>query len=271
MLSAACHRLRARAGFTLVELVVAMAAGMIVLMGAASLMIVVMRQSQTTFSRIDATRQGRGAIATVENELHSACVNGHPPIEGVTSGGTVESDANDLVFLSYTGPSANPTPVWHKLTFNPAAGTLTDYSYNVAGTNPDWTQGTLIGSKVLMSNVKQSGANPVFRYFAYQLAYTDGAGNKYYAIPDGINAQPVTGAPLTMTALNTAGGLSASDAQTVVEVMVSLVAGPSDPAGGTGAGASVNDTLTDAISLRLTTPPDYVASGATAVGYGPCQ
>ena len=39
-------------------------------------MIVTLRQTQRTFTKVDATRQARTALATIENELHSACVNG---------------------------------------------------------------------------------------------------------------------------------------------------------------------------------------------------
>src|ERR1700761_1139769 len=107
-------------GFTLIELLVTIGCAGIVLLALMTIMIVTLHQTQRTFTRVDATRLARTAMATVENELHSACVNGTPPIQGATQSGTVESDANDLVFVSYFGTSATPQAVWHRLSYNSA-------------------------------------------------------------------------------------------------------------------------------------------------------
>ncbi len=189
------------AGFTLVELLVAMAAGLLVMIAATTILFVTMDQTQRTFTRIDATRQARTAFGYIENELHSACVNGSPPIEGVAADGTVESDANDLDFLSYTGNAANPTPVWHQLSYSATLGTLTDTSYSAtytpSVTGNDWTRGSSIATTPCSPTCPRSrAAAPVFQYFAYQSVGTVG-GNSYYAIPDGSNVSPLTGATLT--------------------------------------------------------------------------
>ena len=262
---------RAEGGFTLVELLVAMVAAIIVIIGASTIMIVTMHQTQRTFSTVDATRQARTALGNIENELHSACVDGESPIEGVTSGGTVESNASNLVFLTYTGTSADPTPIWNQLSLNATTKTLTDSTYNVSGTGPDWTQGSLISTTTVLSNVAQNGSTPVFQYFAYEAAYTDSSGNVYYAIPDGINVTPVTGTALALNALPTSSGLSSANAATVVEVMVSLLVGPTSENLNNVNLTSIDDPVTDSISLRLTTPPDYVPAGSTPEDYGPCE
>jgi hypothetical protein len=236
---------------------------------------VMMRQTQRTFTRIDATRQARTAFGNIENELHSACVNGAPPIQGVAATGTVESDANNAVFLSYTGPAANPTPVWHKLAYSATAGTLTDYSYNAvyasSSTGQDWSQGsTLLSTNVLLSNLPtQSG--PVFQYFAYKSVGTDASGNVYYAIPDGTTVSPLTGAAVGVSALSTSGGLSLASANSVVEVVINLLVGPTSSNLSNSSLTAVDDAVNDSISLRLTTPPDYAPSGSSASTYGPCE
>lgn len=261
-------RLRSESAFTLVELLVALAAGVVVVMGAMSFLVVVMHQSQRTFTRIDATRQARTALANIENELHSACVAGQSPIAGVTSGGTTESDASDLVFLSYTGTATNPTPTWHHITFNSVAGTLTDTTYAVAGTGPDWTIGAQQTTTTLLNDVSAQSGTPVFQYYRYEAEYTDSSGNVYWTIPDGIDVVPISGATLS-DPLNAGAALTATNAAQVVEVVVNLVVGSSfsNPLkNATG----ISDPVRDAISLRLTTPPDYVPAGATAQGYGPC-
>jgi hypothetical protein len=275
MLTALRSRLRTlrrgEHGFTLVELLVAMVAGMVVLFGLASIMIVTLHQTQRTFTTVDATRRARTALANVENNLHSACVAGKPPIQGVTAGGVTESDANNLVFLSYFGDAANPTPIWHQLSFNSAARTLVDSTYNVTGTAPNWTQGTLIARTTLLTNVIQLGANAVFQYYAYTPEYTDASGNVYWIIPDGTNAIPITGTVPASAALSTASGLSAANAGNTVEVVINLSVGASSGGLSNSSLTGVNDPVTDSISLRLTTPPDYVPSGSTQAGYGPCQ
>lgn len=265
LISSARLRPRDETGFTLVELCVAMAGGIVVMIGLLSIMIATLHQTQRTFTKVDATRQARTAIATIENELNSACVGGATPIQA-------GSDATDLEFLSFYGTSAAPTPVWHQLSFDGGKHTLTDVSYKVTGSGPAWGKGTLASTTLLLSNVSQqsTGVDP-FQYFAFQPAYTDAQKNAYWAIPDGSNRVPVTGAVLPPNPLPDSAGLSSADAGTVVEVLINLrvgagsadLNGPSLPA--------VDDPVTDAISLRLTTPPVQVPFGAAAQGYGPCQ
>jgi prepilin-type N-terminal cleavage/methylation domain-containing protein len=256
---------RGDAGFTLVELLVAMAAGTVVLFGLISIMIVTLHQSQRTFTRIDATRQSRTALATIENEMHSACIAGTqaPPIQ---TGSTDDS----VGFLSFYGTAANPTPVWHQLTFDATTKSLIDRSYNAAGTGPNWTQGTLLSTTTLLANVtRQSASTPIFQYFAYTPEYTDPSGDVYYAIPDGSTPVPVTGAALAAAPLTTP--LSASDADNTVEIIINLQVGASSSSLSRGSLAGTSDPVTDAISLRLTTPPNEVDAGTSAGGYGPCQ
>ena len=274
MLSAV-DTVRAQAGFTLVELLVAMAAGILVMVGATTILFATTNQTQRTFTRIDATRQARTAFGYIENELHSACVNGSPPIEGVAADGTVESDANDLDFLSYTGNAANPTPVWHQLSYSATLGTLTDTSYNAtytpSQTGNDWTRGSSIATNIVLSNLpQQPSGSPVFQYFAYESVGTTG-GNTYYAIPDGSNVSPLTGTTITAAPLDPAVALTAADANTTVEVIISLLVGPSSENIASSSLTSVDDSVTDSISLRLTTPPNYSSGSSSSGQYAPCQ
>ena len=264
-----------QSGFTLVELVVAMAMGIVVMFALSYIMIAMLHQSQRTFTRVDATRQARVALNNVDNELHSACVDGSPPVQATSTGST-------LIFLSYQGTSTSPTPVWHQLTFS--GGTLKDYRYNATqtstylatGTGQEWQQGTALSpaSVTLLSNVSQQTLNgnpvPIFQYFAYTLAATDSGNNTYYTVPDGSTVNPLTGAAITAAPLSVTGtGLSQTAAGNTVEVMINLVAGATN--NNLNKTSIEADSVTDAISLRLTTPPDYLPAGKPMSGYGPCE
>lgn len=257
------QRRLAQDGFTLVELLVATAAGLVVVFAVTTILIATTNQTRTRFTEIDATRQARTALATIENELHSSCVDGAqaPPIQ-------TGSDGSNLAFLSYTGTAASPTPTWHVISFS--GGTLTDYSYAVTGTAPNWGRATsYASSNVLLTNVAlPSGVSSVFHYYAYQSYYNAADGHYYWTIPDGSNPQPVTGASLSPVSLATP--LSAGDADSTVEVMIDMLVGPSSESLNNQNAAAADDPVEDAVSLRLTTPPDYSQS-ASSEDYEPCQ
>jgi hypothetical protein len=255
-----------QAGFTLVELLVAMLMGIVVLFALSEIMIVSLHQTQRIFTSVDATRQARTAVAYIENELHSSCIDGNlaPPIQP-------GSDANNLIFTSYIGTAANPTPIWHQLTFSATAGTLTDTSYNVTGASPNWNQGTQIGvPRTVLSNVAQQSSLPVFQYYAYQQESSDSTGS-YWVIPDGSNIVPITNATPNTPLVPGSTGLSQSYANSVVEVAINMSVGATNSSLNGRATTSNNDAVTDSISLRLTTPPNEVDTGASAQGYGPCE
>jgi prepilin-type N-terminal cleavage/methylation domain-containing protein len=253
-------------GFTLIELLVAMSIGLVVMFAVTAIMIVSLHQTQRTFTSVDATRQARTALATIESELHSACVNGDAPVQ-------VGSDGSNLDFLSYTGGAANPTPVWHVLSYS--NGTLTDSAYPAVytptATGHTWAQGSTATSQTtLLTNVaQQPGGGPVFKYYQYMQAYTSG-GNTYWYVPDGNTITPGTTGSTPDSYVNTL-PLTASSASTVVEVSVNLLVGPSGENLANSTITSTFDPITDAISLRLTTPPDYAPSGSGSGSYLPCQ
>jgi prepilin-type N-terminal cleavage/methylation domain-containing protein len=259
------------AGFTLVELLVSMSIGIIVMFAVTGIMIVSLHATQRTFTSVDATRQARTALATIENELHSACVNSDAPVQATSDGST-------LKFLSYTGGQANPAPVWHVLSYS--GGTLTDTAYpavyTATSTGHIWVQGTPGTKTTLLTNVTQQPGPPVlpvFKYYQYVVSpYTSG-GNAYWYVPDGNTITPGSttnshpDSPITGTALP----LTAATAATVVEVSINLFVGPSGENLAKSTLTSSFDPVTDAISLRLTTPPDYVPSGSGSASYLPCQ
>jgi hypothetical protein len=252
-------------GFTLIELVVAMAMAITVVIGLSGIMIVTLHQTKGTLTRVDATRQARVAMTQIENELHSACVGGAAvPIQ-------VGSTPTKLIFLSYTGDAVSPIPVWHELSLS--GTTLTDTAYGVTATTTGsgWARTGTGAATQLLTNVTAQGTNPVFTYFSYWSALgTDG--NYYWYIPDGTNPNPVTGVVPTNGALPDSGsGLIAGDAADTVEVMIKLNVGPASANGLTGSALSAASVpITDSISLRLTTPPDFTTDSSSTGDFGPC-
>ncbi len=249
-------------GFTLIELVVAMAIAITVVIALSGIMIVTLRQTKGTLTRVDATRQGRVAMTQIENELHSACVGGAAvPIQAL-------STPTKMIFLSYTGDAVSPTPVWHELSLS--GTTLTDTAYGVTATTTGsgWARTGSGTATQLLTNVTAQTGTPVFQYFAYK-PYLGTDGNYYWTIPDGTNPNPVTGAAQNALALEQPSGaaLTTGDAAGAVEVIVTLNVGPTT----TGVGSSTASVpLTDSISLRLTTPPDFTTSSTSTGDFGPC-
>jgi hypothetical protein len=274
-------RLGREEGFTLVELLAAMAAGMVVLGALVTVISVTLRQTTYTFTRVDASQRARTMLTHVEDEMHSACiVNGVTPIQGGAQG-TQVSDANNLVFVSQFGTSASPTPVEHKITYNATNGTLTEYTYiaTTGGSDPTKWQFSATPSsaagKLLLNRAGQltipatptPKLAPVFQYFAYD-PYTDVNGNKAMMILDGSSTVPGTTAlpnpdPLSVTP----SGLSQANAASTAEVLVNLAVGA------TGGGfentnlSGTADPVTDSIVLRFTPPPNAAGAGTT---FGPC-
>jgi prepilin-type N-terminal cleavage/methylation domain-containing protein len=258
-------RLDRQQGFTLIELLVASLMSIIILFALSTILVVTLDQTQHTGAQVNADGQARTALATIENDLHSACVGGNvAPIQAGSTG-------TDLDFITYSGTSdavgtsSATMPVWNDISF--ANGTLVDKTYSTtAAAGGGYTQGSQTGSIQLLGKVSTLGSNPVFQYFAYQPYGPAADGNYYWTIPDGSNPQPITGATLSASPLTTP--LGATDASNAVEVLIDLTVGSLQSS---GPGASVGDPVTDSISLRITPAPNYSSSSSDTADFAPCQ
>jgi type II secretory pathway component PulJ len=263
------RRLAGEAGFTLVELLATMAAGLVVLLALATIMAVTLRETTRSFTQVDATSRARPVFEGLENELHSACfADEETPIQ-------LNSNANALIFMSSYGNGATPTEVWHEIDYNPApTATLTDSTYSVnysvdANGNPVWSRGTQQGAtRTLLTNVAQNGTTPVFQYFAYQTAPgTDAAGNQYEILPDG--TAPVPGTSTTVNnPLAPGASLTAAQASSAAEVLITLTVGPAGHFNENTNLANVGQSVTDAITFRFTPAANHVGDGAI---FTPCD
>ena len=165
------------AGFTIIELLVAMMAGLVIVFAAFALVDLSVTQASRVSDRVAATGASQSAMAHLDRELNSGCLTGDvSPIQGSTAAGispAVNSDANDLVFVTGIGDGATGTPTEHVVSFK--NGALTDTWYaNTGGSPPDaqdastWTfSANKAGSIVLLNHVANQSGIPMFQYYSY--------------------------------------------------------------------------------------------------------
>ena len=246
------NSLRSEEGITLIEVLISVAMGGIILYGVIMLFTFIVSQDVQVEDAVTTNQNGRLALATISQELHSTCVG--PGVTPIQSGGTVASDGivtyssdTEIDFISAYASSqtiASPTlPTdgtsnsvqLHKLVFDSSQGTLTDTSYPaISGFAPHWVfSSTPDNSAELLSGVTQTGSTPVFQYYRY---YND-------SDPD------VDYGSINPSALPASSGLSAQDADETSEVTISFTALPT----------MQNDNnvalpFTSTVSFRLTPP-----------------
>ena len=222
--------LRAEAGFTLIELMVAMLLAIIVSAATLAIVITSVHLTSNYDDRVEATQQGRDAMLEISQALNSSCVAAAvAPI-------LPASDNSDVWFYSSLTDAATvkPSEVW--IQYTGAALVMKTYAW-ASGASPSWVFATTPTTFVLLANAAQVGSTPVFQYFGYGSA----------------GALATTAYPVTTTL-----GTSAA---TTAEVQINFQAIPSD--GWTA--LSRPASFSDAVVLRLS-----AASNQTGVLNLPC-
>jgi prepilin-type N-terminal cleavage/methylation domain-containing protein len=219
---------RRERGFTLMEVLVAMAIGTIVLTSAFTLVDQALPASKRITARVDATQRGRIALENMVRSLGSAvCVpNG---VDGTGAAAflppiAAPSDDNQITFYAQT-----PTPT--DVTQNTFAPEMRQYQLTGGSlVEKRWTgtlhtgstnvyDFTLASTRTLLSNVS-AGSGPVFSYQAYDS----------------------TGALATLPA----GAVASADLPRIVTMKISFVAAPGD-----GTNTAQGATLSDAVTIGL--------------------
>ena len=223
--------IRDESGMTLVELLVAMSAGAVVMLGVTMAMIVTMRETNRVASHVESNQKARITMTKIMNQLHSACVA--PQIAPVQA----ESTGTLLSFLHQSGSAVAPIPVLSKISLTGTTLSQSDYPVS-GGAAPNWTFSETASSTVqLMTGISAISASiPIFRYFAYT------------------NGQ-VSETPL-VTPLE-------SNAASAIQVNVAFKAAPSATLNGD---TNAQTGIQNAALLRLT-PPAYNSTSANQ----PCQ
>lgn len=208
--------LREQHGFTLVELLVSMLAGMAVLSAIVTITTAATHNQDRIAKRVEANQRVRPVVTRIVDLMHSSCVA--PRVAPVLTG----SSGTQLDLVSRSGSAVSPTPELHRITLS--GTTLRERIYPaVSGVPPVWTySATASSDRILLTDVSGvSGA--VFRYYDY-----------------------VNGA-LRTTPLGTP--LSAGNAARTAYVTVSLNASPTGGASTLDAKSPI--TVSDSASLRL--------------------
>ncbi len=226
--------MREERGATLIELVVASAAGVVVLGAIGAVAIISLRQTDRVTTEVQATQRARLVLSQVIEELHSACLaSGIAPVRE-------ESTGTSLSFLHQIGSAVSPTPIKSIITLG--EGTLTQSNYpSTGGSAPTWTFAEKPSStETLMTKISPTApSTSLFSYYSY----SNGE----------ISSTPLTASPT----------LGKTNASLTAQVTVALTAAPPNtPITNPSAAANVQDS-----ALLRFTPTSYNTSAADL----PCQ
>jgi prepilin-type N-terminal cleavage/methylation domain-containing protein len=255
------RRIRDARGYTLIELLVAMVAGIAVTGALFSILEVSLRQTSRLTDKVQTDQLGRTTVTNIVDELHSSCLSyGFAPIQG-------KSSESELRFI--TGYSKEPviaSATEHRIKWESSTETLTDYSYPTGGSWPAFTASTASSptSKHVASNIRQTVlANgekvPIFQYYEYATAATSNSETPLGAIStkgllksstEELKSEKEGGSPKSASAAS---------------VQITFTQAPSDGYS-TSTGLDRNVNFNDQVTLSFSVPNDE-----TPIHDAPCQ
>jgi prepilin-type N-terminal cleavage/methylation domain-containing protein len=210
------RRARPQGGFTVIELLVAMAVLGAVAVGAMTLIEVVMRQGRGVVDRTEAAQRGRLVLDQMTRQIRSqVCLD-------ATTKGMIAAGPNSLSFYAdLTAGGAAPTR--RMLEYQPSTKSIIERVYAPSGGER---------KTVLLQNVvPEKPATPVFSYSAYP--QNPAAGTEVAP------SEPLTGAP----------DLSTAQVARIAVVGISFSVRPHG-----ASGDAFNTVLTDQVVLRNADP-----------------
>lgn len=229
------RELDGESGITLIELMVAMAAGLIVMAAISVAMLTTIRETGRVTSHVEANQRSRLAMTRVVRELNSACF--FPQVTPVVE----KSTGTNLRFLradGLEGETVAPTPVRTEIELS-GGNLLQRDTKPSGGGGKTWTFPSAASSEeILLKSVSPVAETaPIFSYYTYE------------------NGQ------ISPTPLPTP--LSAIDAARAVQVDISFSGSPEPPIQEDENAATA---ISNSVLLRLT-PPSYITSTANP----PCE
>jgi prepilin-type N-terminal cleavage/methylation domain-containing protein len=173
------RRLRQEDGFTLPELLVTISIAMIVSLATFALLDFSIKRAGEVDQRVDATQRGRALMDTITRQLRSqVCLDATTAAMAtrptdITDGYTATFYADFTDGTDVTKPPAQ----LHKLAYDQTTKRMLDYTYATSWdkTKTPWLA-TVAGApvpgspRVVATDIEPDGANPIFRYYAYDAA-----------------------------------------------------------------------------------------------------
>ena len=278
MISQAISRVRGTAGYTLVEMLVAMLISSVVLAAIYSIMTVSLHQTSLITDKDQAAEVGRSTMNNIEEELHSSCTGfGVSAIQapeaesklGAAKSPLEGSNATNLWFISAYGSSEAAKADINKVTLNDIRwiatettstspkyqlGKLVDYSFASSGEAGSWTFPTLeeanakartLGTNIAHIEVEYSGKKeqiPIFQYYGYNTKTSELSKPTYAEIQG-----TALSTPLSAKEKNTAKEAIANYSGNVTKVQISFGQIPNDK----NTALSRVANLSDSVVLRL--------------------
>ena len=160
---------------TLVELTVALVAGLIVMAAVVIGMLTTIRETGRIADHVEANQRARIAMTAVVNDLQSACLSreNYVPIK-------VGSDGQKIIFTYPkqslvkegsvevpNGAAVVPTPVKSEVELSGTSLVQRNYDV-VSGKAPNWIFGTTPVTETFMTGVSPvTATSPIFTYYAY--------------------------------------------------------------------------------------------------------
>jgi prepilin-type N-terminal cleavage/methylation domain-containing protein len=164
-------RLSCQRGFTLIEMVVACAVGMVVLLALLNLLDSAQTASSRTIARVDGTQRGRVAMEQVTQRLRSQiCLGAALPI--ITTDAASPTDANSITFYSDLGNGSDFLPEKRRIY---VSGTdLKERVIAGTGLPPNTVFTAAPRDRTIAQNLKPAVVNgvnlPYFRYYTFDAA-----------------------------------------------------------------------------------------------------
>lgn len=250
------ERVKDESGYTLVELTLATAAGLLVSAVAFTLLLTALTFGNSDSERVAANQQGSTAMERIVQALESSCVAGvdASPIIGGTGatgstatyidgagpyslsangpysivGGATPSSGDTMTFVSSLSDA--PTVYPNEIQIHLQNGALVEDTYTGTSGATSWSFGTTPSSSttLIQHAAVTNATTPLFSYYPYSTTTAT-----LSTSPDGTDS--ITG------------NLDESSAESVAEVGVNVQSQPDDGSGGNGAPVD----LQDAVVLRL--------------------
>jgi prepilin-type N-terminal cleavage/methylation domain-containing protein len=160
------HQLRAEHGFTLMETLVAMVAGLLISLAAFTFLQIAVDQTSRATDYVQASQLGRTAMTHIVDELNSACLkSGFSPVqEGSTTERLIFVDAFSKEAEIPDSQIQKHELVWEKEP-GEETGKLTDVK-STAKEDTEYTWGSPTNVKI-GTRIGKDGSEPIFRYYEY--------------------------------------------------------------------------------------------------------